>query len=179
MPSIKSPQICESRSEAEYGSDCMQSSPRHEHGPRRWPRVGLCDSLQSVICRHYTEEGIRPVGEDEHRANDPSPIPSDPRRKQTERCRDGSQACLHGIAGVIAWLPLLEQIFVIQRQARRMLGEVDVEGRPRKRGGKNECHLTGKPGASASSPAAQPLAVAQTSLRVGVLTIEAPLRATR
>jgi hypothetical protein len=32
-----------------------------------------------------------------------------------------------------------------------MLSEIDVKGRPRKRGGKNECHLTGKHGGSASS----------------------------
>jgi hypothetical protein len=43
---------------------------------------------------------------------------------------------------------LFEQVFVIQRQARWVLSETDVEGCPRKCGGKNECHLTGEHGVS-------------------------------
>src|SRR5262249_28247365 len=106
--------------------------------------VALRRGLQSIVRGHDADQRIGPVRKDEQRAHDPAPISVDPCRDETERRRYRSQSSLHQVAGVIAGLPLLEQIAVVERKPCRLLGEIDLKGRPGKCGGENKPQLTDK-----------------------------------
>ena len=76
-----------------------------------------------MIGRHDADERIGPVRQDEHGADDPAPILAEPGCCEAKRRRHDSKSGLHRIAGVVAGLPLLEQVLVVEAEAGRVLRE--------------------------------------------------------
>jgi hypothetical protein len=81
------------------------------------------------------------LARNEHRADNPAPIPGRPGGNQAEHARNHCATRLHLKAAVVAWFPLLEEGSVIETEPRRLLGEVDVERSPGERGGDNRRKL--------------------------------------
>ena len=104
--------------------------------------------VELVVGRQYDEEGVGPVGEHQHGADGPAPVVRLPRGEETERAGNDGEARLHGKTARIARLPLRQQAVVVEAKARRLFGEVDVEGGAGKRRAERKSELTCKHGAS-------------------------------
>ncbi len=106
--------------------------------------VVLGDGLELVVGWHDADERVGPVRDDQDRTDNPAPVLGRPRGQQAEGSGNDRQRCLHCIAGGVARFPLLEQVPVVQPEARGMLREIDVERCPRESGGENQRQVTGK-----------------------------------
>ena len=73
-------------------------------------------------------------------------MPGLPPGDGAEEKAEHRQARLHGEAALVGGLPLGKQRPVVQLEPRRLLGEIDVEGRAGEEGGNDESEMSYKHG---------------------------------
>jgi hypothetical protein len=85
-----------------------------------------------------------PVGEKYRCAKKPAPITKDEKRPHSQERSDNDERSLHRIAVSVTWFPLFKERPVVQAEARRMFGYIDVDGRACERSGDDKRQMSEK-----------------------------------
>jgi hypothetical protein len=70
------------------------------------------------------------LAEDQQRADGKVPVVQLPRGDKAEQCRQQSESALHRRGLVIAFLPFQQQGRIVEREPRRLLGDIDEDRAP-------------------------------------------------
>ena len=108
---------------------------RRQSAPR-----ALRHRRERPVGRHDGEQGIGPVGQQQHGARRPAPVGGTGEGDQAEHAAERCQARLHRVAAGIAQPPLREQRAVGERKPRRLLRDDDIDrgARERRRDGQRQ-----------------------------------------
>src|SRR5271165_3623045 len=115
------------RDASQDGADSMQPVPFHDQITGRRSRVFRLRRLEQPVGRHDAENGPWPIGEHQHRTDEERDTTCEPPSRDSEEERDNCKWSLHRESALIGWFPLSEKCTVIQPQACRLFGEVDIE----------------------------------------------------
>src|SRR5262249_26047264 len=127
------PDINHSASKAECGTNGMKPAPAQQQLTSLRARKIATGSKQLVIRRHDDAEGDRHDPSDKKsRAQPTKPATLKPHRDATKQADDRKRR-LHPGGALVARSPLLCRRTRLEAHASRMLRDVDVECRPRKK----------------------------------------------
>src|SRR5262245_49129275 len=121
----------------------MQARPALNEGATL--RSGLLHGHrhQPVVSRHDGDEGVGPVGDEQCRAQQPTPIIALPPSDQAKQAAGDRERCLHGEAAFVCWLPFGEQSTIVKDETRRLFGDIDVDRRAEEHCGDDQGELSG------------------------------------
>jgi hypothetical protein len=89
--------------------------------------LGRIGGHQPIVGGHDRDERIRPVGEDQQGADEKGKDPGLPPGDAPEDKAEHGQRPLHGETALVGRLPLGQECAVVQSEAGRLLGGIDIE----------------------------------------------------